>query len=98
MGTNLSYPARCGRPGHLDELPFRLWAPIRMGLAHWTGDHRWWVRHGDPLSLTQAFDNGGVGKSAAFAHGEQSVATVGALQLIEQRGGQLCSRRTEWMT
>ena len=39
----------------------------------------------------EAFDDGGVGHAAAFAHCLQTVATTGALKFVQQRGHEACA-------
>ena len=52
------------------------------------------LRHGDAEQhrvSAEAFDDGGVGHAAAFAHCLQTVATTGALKLVQQRGHKTCA-------
>src|SRR3954447_19136107 len=51
------------------------------------------ARQGD--GSAQAFDDGGVGHAAAFAHRLEAVATAGALELVEQGGHELGARAPE---
>ena len=39
----------------------------------------------------KAFDDGGVGHAAAFAHGLETITTASALKFVKQRGHQSCT-------
>src|SRR5437588_4654265 len=47
--------------------------------------------------LAETIDHGGVGRTAALAHGLEAVSAAGRLELVEEGGGHAHARRAERM-